>query len=280
MRFFLCFLFLSILILANNAMCAQVGNIADPSAMSVGRFSGERPLALLGGLEADFISGKKFDGQTNNFKFKFYGMKIGSVIRDTLFVYGIFGVGNITDTKKIYDYDPPSTVANVQINYLDMDTGTDFVYGVGITAIMHEAKLDEGVYFRLGFDAKYRRISFDSNDCYVNLTNYDQASAVQNYPVSYAMNVNEFQATLVASYQYEKFAPYIGYSITDWNGEEEIVANSFTSGNINYNGSLETNGTKGYCIGLTYYISKTFAINLEGRERHEEAYTINAQMRF
>jgi len=58
------------------------------------------------------------------------------------------------------------------------------------------------------------------------------------------------------------------------------VVNSFTAGNINYNGSLETNGQKGYCIGVTYYITKSFSIGLEGRERDEEAWNLTAQMRF
>lgn len=280
MKYFLCFIFLPIFLLTGMAFGAQVGNISDPAALSQGILSGERAYAILAGIESDFVSGKKFNGQTNKFKFNFYGMKIGGIIRDRLCVYGIAGVGDIQDKKVIYDYDPDSDVANVQINYLDVQTDQNLVFGVGIAAIMHEEKLDEGVFFRIGFDAKYRRISFDSNNTQVVITNNAEGRAIQSYPVSYAMNVNEFQGAIVASYQYEKIAPYIGFRISDWNGEEEIVVNSFTAGDINYNGSLETNGQKGYCIGVTYYITKAFSIGLEGRERDEEAWNLTAQMRF
>lgn len=280
MRIFLCFIFLPIFMFTGSASGAQVGNISDPAALSQGRFSGDRAYAIMAGIESDFMSGKKFDGQTNKFKFNFYGLKIGSIIRDNLYIYGILGIGDMNDQKTIYNYDPDRDVANVRINYLDIKTDPNIVYGLGVTAIMHEEKLDEGVFFRIGFDAKYRRISLDSNDTNVNIRNYAEGRAVQSYPASYAMNVNEFQAAIVASYQYENFAPYIGFRISDWNGEEELVVNSFTSGNINYNGSLETNGRKGYCVGITYYISKTFSIGIEGRERDEEAWNINAQMRF
>jgi len=234
----------------------------------------------MAGIESDFVSGKRFNEQTNKFKFNFYGMKIGTIIRDRLYVYGIAGVGDIQDKKVIYDYDPDADVANVSIKSLDVQTDQNFVFGAGITAIMHEEKLDEDVFFRIGFDAKYRRISFDSNNTQVVIINNAEGGAIQSYPVSYAMNVNEFQGAIVASYQYEKIAPYIGFRISDWNGEEEIVVNSFTAGNINYNGSLETNGQKGYCIGVTYYITKSFSIGLEGRERDEEAWNLTAQMRF
>ncbi|MBA4366288.1 MAG: hypothetical protein C0403_01465 [Desulfobacterium sp.] len=279
MKYFLCFIFLPIFVIANTAFCAQVGNISDPASLSQGSISGERPYALMAGIESDFVSDKRFNEQTNNFKFNFYGMKIGSIIRDRLYVYGIVGVGEIKDKKSIYDYDPNRDVADVRINYVDIQTGQNMVFGAGITAIMHEEKLDEDVFFRIGFDAKYRRISFDSNNVRVNLTD-NATGAVQDYNASYAMNVNEFQGAIVASYQYEKIAPYIGYRISDWNGEEELVVNSFTAGNINYNGSLETNGQKGYCIGVTYYISKAFSIGLEGRERDERALNLTAQMRF
>ncbi len=280
MKYFLCFIFLPIFVITNTAFCAQVGNISDPASLSQGRLSGERPYALMAGIESDFVSGKKFNGQTNKFKFNFYGMKIGSIIRDRLYVYGIVGVGEIKDKKSIYDYDPDKDVADVRIDYVDLQTDLNMVFGAGITAIMHEEKLDEDVFFRIGFDAKYRRISFDSNNTQVILSNWAESSAIQSYPASYAMNVNEFQGAIVASYQYEKIAPYIGFRISDWNGEEEIVVNSFTAGNINYNGSLETNGQKGYFIGVTYYISKAFSIGLEGRERDEEALNLTAQMRF
>ena len=280
MKYFLCFIFLPIFLLTSTAFGAQVGNISDSAALSQGILSGERAYAIMAGIESDFVSGKRFNEQTNKFKFNFYGMKIGTIIRDRLYVYGIAGVGDIQDKKSIYDYDPDRDVADVQINYLDVQTDQNIVFGAGITAIMHEEKLDEGVFFRIGFDAKYRRISFDSNNTQVVITNYAEGGAIQSYPASYAMNVNEFQGAIVASYQYEKIAPYIGFRISDWNGEEEIVVNSFTAGNINYNGSLETNGQKGYCIGVTYYITKSFSIGLEGRERDEEAWNLTAQMRF
>jgi hypothetical protein len=280
MKYFLCFIFLPIFVITNTAFCAQVGNIADLSSLSQGSISGERPYALMAGIESDFVSGKRFNGQTNKFNFNFYGMKIGSIIRDNLYVYGIVGVGAIKDKKTIYDYDPKKDVADVQINYIDIETNQNIVFGAGISAIMYEEKLDEGVFFRIGFDAKYRRIGSDSNNVQVTLTNWAENGAIQSYPASYAMNVNEFQGAIVASYQYEKIAPYIGFRISDWNGEEELVVNSFTAGDINYNGSLETNGQKGYFIGITYYISKAFSIGLEGRERDEEALNLTAQMRF
>jgi len=204
MRYFLCFIFLSIFIIPNTAFCASVGNISDLAALNQGRFSGERAYALLAGLESDFVSEKNFDGQTNKFKFNFHGMRIGGIIRDNLFVYGILGMGQIKDKKSIYGYDPDSDVANVRINYVDVDTDQNFVFGVGVTAIMHEEKLDEGVFFRVGLDAKYRRISFEADDTQVNLEDFSIIIAenrIQSYPASYAMNVNEFQAAILVSYQ-------------------------------------------------------------------------------
>jgi hypothetical protein len=149
---------------------------------------------------------------------------------------------------------------------------------------MYEYKVDEDVFFRIGLDAKYRRISLETDSATVHLINYD-TNRREVYSASYAINMDEYQGALAVSYQYENFVPYFGLKISDCNGDEEIALKEFESrnptfGNIDYKGNFYTNGKTGLFLGLTYYISNTFAIGIEARERDEEAFNMTVQMRF
>ncbi len=286
MRIIVCFIILTIVLAAGTAAGAPVGNIADPVVMSTGKFSGERAYGFIAGIEAEFVSNRTFLEQENKFKFNFYGIKAGAALKDNIFIYTDLGLGEMEDSKKIYNWDPHRNVANVRIDRIEIETDPNFVFGLGITALMYEHKIDEDVYFRIGLDVKYRRISLETDSATVHISNFDSGFR-EVYSAYYAMNMDEYQGALAVSYQYENFVPYIGYKISDCNGDEEIILKNFESrniefgyGNIDYKGNFYTNGRRGLFLGLTYYISNTFSIGVEGRERDEEAFNIIAQMRF
>jgi len=280
MRITFCFIMLTIVLAAGTAFGAPVGNIADPGILTTGKFSGERAYGFIAGLETEFVSNRNFIEQENKLKFNFYGIRAGAALKDNIFIYTVLGIGEVEDSKRIRKWDPARSVANVRIDRVEIATDPNFVFGFGITALMYEHKIDEDVYFRIGLDVKYRRISLETDSAIIHITNFDLAGERQIVPASYAMNMDEYQGALAVSYQYENFVPYIGYKISDCNGDEKIAARNFTFGNIDYSGNFYTNGRRGLFLGLTYYISNTFSIGIEGRERDEEAFNITAQMRF
>jgi len=277
---------LTIFLAAGTAAGAPVGNIADPSILTTGKFSGERAYGFIAGIETEFVSNRSFADQDNKLKFNFYGVKAGAVLKDNIFIYTDLGIGEMEDNKRIPDWDPDRNVAYVRINRVEIETDPNFVFGFGITALMYEYKIEEDVYFRIGLDVKYRRISLETDSATITLYNYD-AGRTEVYSASYTMNMDEYQGALSVSYQYENFVPYIGFKISDCNGDEKVALKDFESrnsefgfGNIDYSGNFYTHGKKGMFLGLTYYISNTFSIGIEGRERDEEAFNITAQMRF
>jgi hypothetical protein len=277
---------ITIVFAAGNAFGAPVGNIADPSVLSTGKFSGERAYGFIAGIETDFVSNRSFVDQDNKLKFNFYGVKAGAALKDNIFIYTVLGMGDMEDSKRIPEWEPARSVANVRIDRVEIETDPNFVFGLGITALMYEHKIDEDVYLRIGLDVKYRRISLETDSAVIHLSNFDSGFK-EVYSASYAINMDEYQGALAASLQYENFVPYIGFKVSDCNGDEKIALQDFESrnsefgfGNIDYKGNFYTNGKIGYFIGLTYYISNTFSIGIEGRERDEEAFNITAQMRF
>ncbi len=280
MRITVCFIMLTIILAAGTAAGAPVGNIADPSVLTTGKFSGERAYGFVAGIETEFVSNRSFDHQDNKLKFNFYGVKAGTVLKDNLFIYTVVGMGEMEDSKSIPEWEPDRSVAFVRIDRIEFETDSNVVFGFGITALLYEYKIDEDVFFRIGIDVKYRRISLETDSAIVHIRNYDQGGVSQSYLASYAANMDEYQGALAVSYQYENFAPYIGYKISDFNGDEKIALKNFPYENIDYSGNAYSNGGKGLFLGLTYYISNTFSIGIEGRERDEEAFNITAQMRF
>ena len=280
MRITVCFIMITIVFAAGTAFGAPVGNIADPSVLSTGKFSGERAYGFIAGVETEFVSNRSFTDQDNKLKFNFYGIKAGAALKDNLFIYTVLGIGEMEDSKRIPDWEPARSVANVRIDRVEIETDPNLVFGLGITALMYEHKIDEDVFFRIGLDVKYRRISLETDSAIIHIINYDSGGQRELYPASYAINMDEYQGALAASLQYENFVPYIGFKISDCNGDEKIALKNFAAGNIDYSGNFYTNGRKGLFLGLTYYISNTFSIGIEGRERDEEAFNITAQMRF
>ncbi|MFO7557692.1 MAG: hypothetical protein R6X10_02590 [Desulfobacterales bacterium] len=280
MRITVCFIMLIVILTAGTAAGAPVGNIADPSVLTTGKFSGERAYGFIAGIETEFVSNRSFTHQDNKLKFNFYGVKAGTILKDNLFIYTVVGMGEMEDSKRIPEWEPDRNVANVRIDRIEFETDSNVVFGFGITALLYEYKIDEDVYFRIGLDVKYRRISLETDSAIVHIRDYDQGGLRQSYLASYATDIDEYQGALAVSYQYENFAPYIGYKISDFNGDEKIALKNFPYENIDYSGNAYSNGGKGLVLGLTYYISNTFSISIEGRERDEEAFNITAQMRF
>jgi hypothetical protein len=54
-------------------------------------------------------------------------------------------------------------VGDETINRVTIDTDFGFIYGAGISAVMYEHKVNEGVFFRLGLNANYRHIELDTD---------------------------------------------------------------------------------------------------------------------
>ena len=279
MRITVCFIMITIVFAAGTAFGAPVGNIADPSVLSTGKFSGERAYGFIAGVETEFVSNRSFLDQENKLKFNFYGVKAGAALKDNLFIYTDLGIGEMEDSKRIHNWEPVRSVVFVRIDRVEIETDPNFVFGLGVTALMYEHKIDEDVFFRIGLDVKYRRISLETDSAVIRLSNFDSGlSEIKS--ASYAINMDEYQGALAASLQYENFVPYIGFKISDCNGDEKIAIKNFAAGSIDYSGNFYTNGKSGLFLGLTYYISNTFSIGIEGRERDEEAFNVTAQMRF
>jgi len=277
-----CLLMIVLLLSAVSVSGAPVGNIADPVMLYRGVFSDERPYGLVFQLEYDWNTTRTFKNQANyDYEFRFATAKIGAMIRKSFFVYTLFGMGQYTDTKVPWKY-----VTNDGIRHIKFETDPGIVYGAGVTAIMYEKKVDDGVFFRVGLDAKYRRVEVEADDAELYLRRYHPATSTEREDfvilnTDYSLEFDEYHVAVEVSYQIDDVVPYLGFRVSEGVGHEEIKPPGYTNYNdTNYDNSIKTYHNKGYIVGVTYYFFNKCSLGIEARLGDEDAITLNTMVRF
>jgi len=278
----ICLLVAVSMLSAVAASGAPVGNIADPVMLYRGVFTDEKPYGLVLGVEYDWNTKREFKNQANyDYEFSFATVKVGGMIRKSIFVYGLFGQGQYTDIKVPWKY---KTTDGVQ--HIKFKTDPGIVYGAGVSAIAYEKKVDDGVFFRVGLNAQYRRTEVETDDATLFLKRYNPAIPTQREDKSipntyYALEFDEYHVALEVSYQIDDFVPYMGFRVSEGRGHEEIKPPGYTNyDKTNYDTTIETYSKKGYIFGLTYYLFNKCSLGIEGRLGDEDAVTMNTMIRF
>lgn len=266
-----------LLLPAFTASGAPVGNIADPVMLYRGVLTEERPYGFVFDLEYDWNTERKFEDQYSfDYEFSFATAKIGGIIRKSVLVYALFGMGQHNDKKQIWNYKTSDG-----INHIAFETDPGIVYGAGVKAVMYEHKVDDGVFLRVGLDAVYRRVEVEADDSVLFLRRYNVAiptiredGSIPN--TDYALDFDEYQVAVAVSYQIDDAVPYLGFKVSEGRGHEEIKP----PGYINYKGDIKTKRNKGYIFGLTYYFFNKCSLGIEARLGDEDAVTMNTMVRF
>ncbi len=284
MKYRLCCIAVSLLIWIGTASGSPVGNIADPACLSSGLLTYERPYGFFAGIEADFSTDRDYKLQAGDLSLNTYGVRFGAILRDDIMVYGFTGVGQYDDSKNLLAYRLPDTTERTEkVDIVRIHTDPKFVYGVGISAVMYEYKVNEGVFLRIGLDANYRRIELNDNQAVIYHTVYNHpdpnnrgSRILQN--VDYTLRLDDYQGAVSLSYQVDNFVPYFGFMIMESRGDETIQVP--TDEYYYYNGDIALEQNKGYFVGISYNYSNRFSLNVEARNRSETALTCRAIVRF
>lgn len=279
--------FLLIVLQGGFAHANPVGNIADPAILQNGYFSYERPYGVFASAQYDSVINRTYMEQYGDFTLNIAGSRIGAVLRDKLIVYSFLGAGRYDDSKKIFNYvlptgSPDNPYRRENVNRIRVSSDPDFIYGFGVTAVLFEHKVNEGVYLRIGLNASYQKLDMTDNQARLYVTRYDVTNpAATNAIISdvkYRMAVDDYFGAVGLSYQIDNFVPYFGFSLSDSRGEETIAVPGDSY--YNYTGELRSDENKGFFAGLSYQLHNTFSLNVEARTRNEDAFTFSAQMRF
>ncbi len=278
----ICLIVIVMLLPAVSVSGAPVGNIADPVMLYRGVFSDERPYGLVFQLEYDWNTTRTFKNQISyDYEFSFATAKIGGMLRKSLFVYALFGMGQYNDTKTPWKYKTSEGVRHIAF-----ETDPGFVYGAGATAIMYEKKVDEGVFFRVGLDAQYRRVEVEADDAELYLRSYHPAIPITrtDYAIPntyYSLELDEYHVAVEVSYQIDDVVPYLGFRMSEGVGHEVIKPPGYTNYNdTNYDNSIKTYHNKGYIVGVTYYFFNKCSLGVEARLGDEDAVTLSTMVRF
>jgi len=256
---------------------APVGNIADPAMLYRGVLSDERPYGLVLGFEYDWNTTRAFKNQQNkDYELNIAEIKLGAIIRKSIFLYGLFGQGQYSDKK-----DPNKYKTRDGIDYLQFKTDPGIVYGAGITAIMYEQKVEDGVFLRVGMNAQYRRSEFETDDADLFLTRFNPAIPTQREDraipnTNYELEFDEYHVALEVSYQIDDAVPYLGFRVSEGRGNEVINPPEYE----NYDNRILAERNKGYIVGFTYYFFDKCSLGIEGRLGDEDALTMSALVRF
>lgn len=289
MKYFSCrfFLFCCIglcLAIPEAALSTPVGNIGDPACLTTGLFTYERPNGLFTSLEADFVSNRVYKHQSGDFTLKTYGARIGGIIRDKLMLYGFAGLSEYSDSKSIGEYDTPDLADRSElVARIRIKANQDIIYGGGISAIMFEHKVNEGVFFRIGLDASYRRIELSDDNAILRTYIYNRAdTTTRGYAfvpgAQYELTLNDYQGAVEVSYQIDEFTPYFGFIISESRGSESIhvPADAY----YDYENDIRLDYNKGFFAGMSYNYNKKISLAAEVRTRSETAFTFSTVMRF
>lgn len=251
-------LFIGMVFVTITAYAAPVGNIADPAVLSKGLITEEGEVGFIAGTEIDITFDRKFKNQAADTEFNFYGAKIGATIGDKALVYALLGAGDASQEFSILG----TTVK--------WETETDFIWGVGATAIVYEQEM-EGNTLRIGIDGRYRRADLEIDKVVIGGTSY----SLSDLDTAVDYELNEWQVALALSYQISNFIPYVGVKYSDVDGEEKATL----SGTV-YKADVEADDNFGIFVGSSFVINDMASINVEGRFLDEEALTIGANIRF
>jgi hypothetical protein len=107
MRKWFCLAFLAFFLFVCPASAATVGNVADPSTLTKGFFSHERPYGLAASLDADFIHDRNYRDQVGDFELQAYGTRLGVIIREKVFLYSMLQMGKYKGVKAMAKYTLP-----------------------------------------------------------------------------------------------------------------------------------------------------------------------------
>ncbi|MFZ5570484.1 MAG: hypothetical protein ACOZF0_08765 [Thermodesulfobacteriota bacterium] len=274
----------SLCIWMGTAWGSPVGNIADPACLSSGVFTHERPNGIFAGMEADFSTDRDYQLQTGDITLNTYGTRIGAILGNNIMIYGFAGVSEYEDNKYIISYYlPDSPDRSEAVNSLKIATDPDFVYGAGITAVMYEHKVNEGVFLRIGLDVNYRRLELEDTEAVMYHTVYNHPDPTnrgrQITPnVNYTLRLDDYQGALSLSYQVDNFVPYFGFLVMESRGNETIEVPN--DDYYYYNGDILLEQNKGYFVGISYNYSNKLSLNVEARNRSESAITCRVLVRF
>ena len=146
--------------------------------------------------------------------------------------------------------------------------------------------MDDGVFFRVGLDAKYRKTEVETDDAVLFLRRYNPAIPTQREDRSipntdYSLEFNEYHVAVEVSYQIDDAVPYLGFRVSEGRGREEIKPPGYTNyDDKNYDNRIMTYNNKGYIFGFTYYFFDKCSLGIEGRLGDEDAVTMNTMVRF
>lgn len=278
-----CFAVMAVILFARPASAAMIGNIADSPLLAKGFFTYERPYALAASLEADSIQDRTYRDQVGNFELNAYGTRLGVIIREKVFLYSTLQMGKYKAAKKMAYPLPVVPGRSEVVNRLTVDTDFGFLYGAGISAVMYEHKVNEGVFFRLGLNANYRHVELDTDSAILDHTVFltlDPTGRTGRVltDATYKIRLEEYLGALELSYQVDHFTPYLGFFIMESRGKEtvNVPGDSF----YDYDSDVQLDQVTGFFIGLSYSPVEYASFNLEIRTRAEEAYSAGVLFRF
>lgn len=193
----------------------------------------------------------------------------GIKIWDRLFLYGLVGRANVDFTFKYSDntLTVPGGTLSVTENF---EPDESLIFGGGISGIMYDQSFTKEFIDRLklGFDARFRQISF-------------RTDWVQDNTRFYKTYLNEYQFALITGVSIDFFNPYLGFRVSNTIGHE-TYALDLPDSNVStvYDHSIETQKNLGWIYGASFNIYDKASINLEARTGDESAYGISANVKF
>lgn len=192
----------------------------------------------------------------------------GLKIWDRLLLYGLLGKSDVNFSFRYSDNTLTVPGGTLSVNET-FEPDENLIFGGGISGIMYDESFKEFVErIKLGFDARYRQISFRTD--WVN----DGTRFYKTY-------LNEYQFALMGGITIDFFNPYVGFRVSNTIGRETYVLSLPSSGiSTVYDQSIKTQKNMGWIYGASFNIYDKASVNVEARTGDESAYGISASVKF
>lgn len=193
---------------------------------------------------------------------------------DRILLYGLIGKADVSFKFKYSDNTLTAPGGTLSVNE-SFEPDESLIFGGGISGMMYDQSFKEFVErVKLGFDARYRQISFRTDWT-------EQGSKF------YKTYLNEYQLALMGGVSIGFFNPYIGFRVSNTIGREvyalrncKLSSTSDYLVSTEYNDSISTQKNMGWIYGASISILDKGSVNLEMRTGDENAYGLSASFKF
>jgi len=192
----------------------------------------------------------------------------GIKLWDRFLFYGLLGRANV---KFKFNYsDNTLTVSSGTLAAKEaFEPDESLIFGGGISGVIYD-KSYKGFIERvkLGFDARFRQISF-------------RTDWIEEGSKYYKTYLNEYQLALIAGITIDFFRPYLGFRVSNTTGRETYaLADTVNSVNTVYDNSVDTQKNMGWVYGASFSVFDKGSINLDVRTGDENSYGLSASVKF